>query len=57
MDPRKEREWADRTDDYDRPCDIEPTYPDGSVQNECWSEKGYTRRTSGASYEHEEPDD
>ena len=57
MDPRKEREWADRMDEYDRACDNEPTYPDGSVQNECWSERGYTRRTSGAPYEHEEPED
>ncbi len=23
----------------------ESTYPDGSPQNECWSEIGYTRRT------------
>ena len=24
--------------------DCDPTYPDGSVQNECWAERGYTKR-------------
>ena len=43
MHPDKEMEWTDsvETDGADEAW--EPTYRDGSVQNECWSEKGYTR--------------
>ena len=44
MDPRKEQEWADAMDYTDRFQDEEPTYPDGSVQHECWAESGYTRK-------------
>ena len=44
MDPRKEQEWADALDDSDGFRDEEPTYHDGSVQHECWAERGYTRK-------------
>jgi hypothetical protein len=40
---KKEREWADREPDEETPA-YERTYRDGSLQNECWSEKGYTSR-------------
>ena len=40
---KKEREWADREPDEELPA-YERTYRDGSLQNECWSEKGYTSR-------------
>ncbi len=42
--PRKEQEWADQIPDDEEETDAaEPTYRDGSVQNECWAEDGYTR--------------
>jgi hypothetical protein len=42
--PRKEQDWTDRIPDAEEePEDPEPTYRDGSAQNECWSEDGYTR--------------
>ncbi|MBR6028200.1 MAG: hypothetical protein IKP40_03850 [Clostridia bacterium] len=47
MDPKKERDWADRLDDREEQEEApeqEPTYPDGSVRHECWAEDGYTRR-------------
>ena len=44
MGPEKEQEWADRPeDDEDSPEDYEPTYRDGSAQNECWADREYTR--------------
>ncbi len=42
--PLKEQEWADRLPDQEEAEDVaEPTYRDGSAQNECWAEDGYTR--------------
>ena len=43
MGPKEEQEWADAMPDEDGRDDCEPTYRDGSVQNECWAEPGYTR--------------
>ena len=47
MDPKKDLQWADQIIDPDVETDgiddTEPTYRDGSVQNECWAEEGYTR--------------
>ena len=38
MDPEKEREYADVIpDDEETDNAYEPTYRDGSVQNECWA--------------------
>ena len=44
MGPKKEQEWADRIedDDEDSRDAYEPTYRDGSTQNECWSDSHYT---------------
>ena len=42
MDPKKEREYADEIPDdeeTERPEPYEPTYRDGSAQNECWAEE------------------
>ena len=42
--PQKELEWADQLSDDEEETDAaEPTYRDGSVQHECWTEDGYTR--------------
>ena len=48
MEPkyRQEQEWADRIEDPDEAADDETVYRDGSIQNECWAEAGYTRRIS-----------
>ena len=45
MGPNKEQEWADRIedDDEDSRDGYEPTYRDGSAQNECWADDNYTR--------------
>ena len=48
MDPKKEQQWADQIIDPDEETDeetdeTEPTYRDGSVQNECWAGDSYTR--------------
>ncbi|MBQ6174201.1 MAG: hypothetical protein IKS31_04500 [Clostridia bacterium] len=48
---RREMDWADRRETADEAA--EPTYRDGSVQNECWAETGYTR---SAGKEDEETD-
>ncbi len=49
MDPKKDLQWADQIIDPDEETEeidaSEPTYRDGSVQNECWAEEGYTRDT------------
>ena len=34
----------DKEEDKNTPIDCEPTYRDGSVQNECWSDIHYTKR-------------
>ena len=40
----KEQAWADELPDPEEETnETEPTYRDGSVQNECWAEDGYTR--------------
>ena len=37
MDPKKEQDYADEIpDDEETPEPYEPTYRDGSAQNECW---------------------
>lgn len=41
---RRELEWTDRMEGPDPDSAPEPTYPDGSVQHECWYETGYTRK-------------
>ena len=44
MNPDKSREWADNIVDGDEETgEYEPTYRDGSAQNECWAGEGYTR--------------
>lgn len=52
---KKEREWADREPDEELPA-YEHTYRDGSLQNECWSEKGYTFRERDRERRTEEDD-
>ena len=52
---KKEREWADREPDEELPT-YERTYRDGSLQNECWSEKGYTFRERDRERRTEEDD-
>lgn len=40
MDPKKKLEYTDGIPDYEeteRPEAYEPTYCDGSTQNECWA--------------------
>ena len=45
MDPKKEQSYADVIpDDEQEVPAYEQTYRDGSLQNECWSEAGYTSR-------------
>ncbi len=39
-DPKKEREWADEIPDGEEEEEYEPTYRDGSAQNECWDADG-----------------
>ncbi len=34
----------DRDEENEEREDGEATYPDGSAQNECWAETGYTRK-------------
>ena len=47
MDPKKEREWADRIPDPDEETDAGvPTYRDGSAQNECWAAEGFAGKRS-----------
>ena len=41
MYPDKEQAWTDRLPDEEAD-EREPTYRDGSVQHECWSDKVYT---------------
>ena len=43
MGPKEEQEWADAIPDEDEQEGYEPVYRDGSIQNECWAEPGYTR--------------
>jgi len=46
MDPKKEREYADRIPDdeeTERPDPYEETYRDGSPKNECWNEDQESR--------------
>lgn len=42
MDPKKEREYADEIpdDEETEQPEYEPTYRDGSAQNECWGGEG-----------------
>ena len=38
MDPKKEQEYADEIpDEEEADTSYEPTYRDGSAQNECWA--------------------
>ena len=43
---KKEREWADRIPE-ETDSGYERTYRDGSLQNECWSGKGYVAGEHG----------
>jgi hypothetical protein len=49
-DPKKEREWADEIPDGEEEEEYEPTYRDGSAQNECWDAddlRGHEERRRG----------